>query len=205
MKKNIGLFLTILIFMGIGCVKNTLLDSSQSPMSKLGRINRALLRNDYQIAYLMLSEFETRGNLKDNNKNILPYIQYDKAYCLIKQKKYYSAIEELDRAINIAPKNVTNYVMKAYCYSKILDIKKAISDLKTADSISPRDPDIKYNLGCIYMEDKDFNLAIREFKQALEINPDLKDGYINLGYCFFYTGKYKDGACNIICVNPFVA
>ncbi|GAB6161790.1 hypothetical protein JCM12298_09490 [Desulfothermus naphthae] len=192
-KKHLLFFI---ILVQLGCVAPRSLKKTSTFEKKLIQVNKAIIAKDYVGAYLVLSELENTTKFKGSS-NFKSSILFNKAYCLMVQKKYNDAIKVLNKAISIYPKNIKNYILRAFVFKLIGKIDKSILDLKQVEQIAPNNSIIKYNLGCLYIDKGDYDSAVKKLNAAVKIQPDLKDGFINLAYALFHLGKYNDAISNL--------
>jgi len=193
---SIRYLIFLIILTQLGCVAPRSIKKTGTLEKKITQVNKAIIARDYVGAYLMLSELENTGKFKSNS-NLKSSILFNKAYCLMMQKKYNDAIDVLNKAISTYPKNSKNYILRAYIFKLIGKIDKSILDLKQAEQIAPNNAIIKYDLGCLYIDKGDYDSAVKKLNAAVKIQPDLKDGFINLAYALFHLSKYNDAISNL--------
>lgn len=103
-----------------------------------------------------------------------PSILYSIGTINMNLKKYDTAIEYFERALEIYPKyaDAHNNLGNIYLNKKNLDL--AISNYEAAIKIDPNHYKAIYNVGLIYQQKNDFIKATEFFERALEINPNHK-------------------------------
>lgn len=103
-------------------------------------------------------------------------------YSWIKMEKdeFEKAIEFLNIAISLNPKNSEGYFYRGVCYGKLNMLVNALADFKKSISISPESEDY-YNIGYVYHKMEDYSNAIEYFNKAINTDPIYASAYVARG------------------------
>ncbi|NOZ25254.1 MAG: tetratricopeptide repeat protein [Nitrospirae bacterium] len=103
-----------------------------------------------------------------------------------------AAFVELQKSIELDPRNKRAHNALGLVYRYFEDMKKAEEAFKTALRIDPEYSEAYNNLGVVYMYTKQWDLAIEAFKKALENPLYLKPetAFTNLGKIYYRRGDY---------------
>lgn len=85
------------------------------------------------------------------------------------------AVEELERARDLAPQDAATRFNLGLAYAHKGDLDKAVVELNEAQKLDPRDAETHYNLGAILWRRQDYNGAAHEFKACLQLDPNHED------------------------------
>lgn len=121
------------------------------------------------------------------------------------EEKYEKAIEYLDRAININPKNPLLYYHKGDILGDIGKYKLALDSFTKAIKLNPDNADYHYAQGLAYYFLKDYKPALDSFAKAIKLNPDNADYHHSQGLAYYYLEDYKpalDSFTKAIKLNP---
>ncbi len=103
---------------------------------------------------------------------------------------YKEAIQDLNEAIHLNPKDFKAYSNRGLARIKLEDYEGAIEDFSQAISIDPSD--IAYsNLGFAYFNLGNYEKAIENSNEAIRINPRFYNPYINRGAAYLNLGNYE--------------
>jgi tetratricopeptide (TPR) repeat protein len=119
---------------------------------------------------------ETKNNLA------FAYVFRGMAYNL--KGDYDWAIADLDKAIELDPKNAIAYDARGSAYGYNGDYDRAIFDLDKAIELNPNFANTYRNRGNAYEHKGDHDRAIADYRKALELDPNLapaKEGLKRLG------------------------
>lgn len=132
---------------------------------------------DYRTRGYQLAQ---QGDLDGALTNFLAAIKNDPkdTYSLCNLGKLYSlktnnvtALEYLNRAVQLDTNNAGAYNMRAWVYSCEANYPKAAADYAAAVRINPNDPHLQGNLAFAYLEMKDGSNAIAACERALDLDP----------------------------------
>ena len=84
------------------------------------------------------------------------------------------AISDLNRAIQLNPKNATAYTNRGITYSKLKQRRRAISDFTKAIELNPNNPKPYAARGVLFASIGKFEEARNNMRRAIELNPALK-------------------------------
>jgi tetratricopeptide (TPR) repeat protein len=143
---------------------------------------------------------------KDAMKDIEDYIfvypakpeyYYLRAVLKLQDEKYYKAIEDFDRAIQLnMPAGIIYKVYlnrgMAHFYNQDFDLAEA--DFNEVIAQSPQSAAAHHGLGMIKYELNQYEEAIAEFQKALKLEPDNAITFFNLAMTY-YRMKDDDNAC----------
>lgn len=126
------------------------------------------------FARAMRRDFD--GALADLNEAIkqmpAPTALYYRALVFDQTDQLDRALGDLNKAIEIDPKNGSYYRARSSIFSKRKDYARAIADVSTALGLSSR-PQVEYSLrGILHEEAGEKDKAIADYQKVLEIDPD---------------------------------
>lgn len=156
------------------------------------------------ILFLVKKEFENAKN--DFNRAILTNSNeykyfYHRGLSEIELEDYPSAIEDLTRVIQQAPKYENAYFYRGYAYyQEGLDpsfkhhkalFQKSLDDYNQCIKLNQRDDVAYFNRGEAHMRLHNYVEAIADFKKALKLNPSDLEAHYNKAMCNYLFG-YED-------------
>jgi tetratricopeptide (TPR) repeat protein len=96
-------------------------------------------------------------------------------------ERYDEAIEDLGKAIEVAPRWPMPYSNRARAFMSKGEAASAIADYDTMVALSPRNATLYVDRAFAYMKLKDFDRALADLQQCLELKPN--DSYViyNIG------------------------
>jgi tetratricopeptide (TPR) repeat protein len=89
-------------------------------------------------------------------------------------EKYRAALEPLQLAVQLDPKNVDIYLALAWCYKRTGQLKKAIESLEEALAVEPTTAILHYNLACYWSLAKNKRKSIQYLSQALKLDENYR-------------------------------
>lgn len=106
------------------------------------------------------------------------------------QGKYQEAIQDYDKAIRLAPNNITYYLNRGKAKKESEDYYGALGDFDHALKLDPNNTEAynwkglsKYLIG-------DYENALKDFARTIEIDSTYQMGYYNMGYTYMEMGDY---------------
>ncbi|KAL5279097.1 SGTB family protein [Megaselia abdita] len=99
---------------------------------------------------------------------------------LMKENKYYEALQNYNRAIVHDPRNPVLYCNRAAAFTRLGDHEKAVSDCKLALVYNPNYGKAYGRMGIAYSNLSKFDLAKTAYQKAIELEPDNQDYANNL-------------------------
>lgn len=102
-----------------------------------------------------------------------------------------SAINVLNKAIEIKPKSWSAHFEMGRAYDAQNKTGKAIDQFAQATAIDPYNELAFYQLGRLYQKQKNYGQAIQAYKKTLKINPTLADAHYYMGNCYEKTNKVE--------------
>jgi tetratricopeptide (TPR) repeat protein len=109
--------------------------------------------------------------------------------------RFYAAIADFDKAIELAPYNHQAYTNRGMLFGKTGRFDKAIEDFKKAIALNPSHPAAYNNLGIAYAKTGLTDEAIEQFTRAILIDHNQAMAYYNRGLLYSRTGE-KDRAAS---------
>lgn len=115
---------------------------------------------------------------------------------------YRMAIEELKKAIAVAPQDARNYVflMSVYNYYPTTEIgprEEVIRLGKKALELSPTRPQIYFEMGQAAHSLGRFDEGISYFQKGLALNPKTAESHWNLSLAYLLAGKYPEATAEV--------
>lgn len=108
----------------------------------------------------------------------------------IEAEDYRAAVDYLDRALAINPKNIKAYNAKSFALFALQEYEKVIENNLEAISIDTSDYRPYYNMGNARLELGQVEAAIDDFTRAIDIKPNEADIYLNRGTGYHRAGAY---------------
>lgn len=102
------------------------------------------------------------------------------------------AIRDLDRAIELNPKDAGAYVVRGMIYNNLGDHRQAISDLDRGIELNPNDALAYGNRGIAYSKLAEHRRGIRDLDRAIQLNPKLAEAYVDRGVVFGKLGELHE-------------
>ena len=116
----------------------------------------------------------------------------------VKKRSFRFAIEEMQKVINRAPRDVRNYVFLMALYNNFPNQEagpreEVIRLGKKALKLSPTRPQIYFEMGRAAHTLGRFEEGIGYFEKALELNPEPVESHWNLAMAYILGGRPEDG------------
>ena len=134
-------------------------------------------------------------------------------------RNYEAAVDDMTKAIAIAPDFVLAYYARANALSKLLEVSAgSLSDVSSREAeyqrhkgrmmqifddydhvtlYSPRSPFPYFNRGILYAEIGDLQSACDQFSKAIELKPDFGEAYFNRGFINYKLGNQRAGSSDL--------
>jgi len=112
--------------------------------------------------------------------------------------EYNKAIETLNHALSLDPKNFLAHNHLAFTYSNLGNFQKAIEHATKAIQSDPENISGYHNRATYYIRIGQFDDALSDLKSALERNDDFSDAWNTWGMVFYYQKKYKEAIEKIL-------
>lgn len=130
-------------------------------------------------------------------------------------RNYDAAVDDMTRAIELAPDFTLAYFARANALTRIMELagsddsddtpyqtrmarlRNILNDYDKVSEYSPRSPFPFYNKGIIYTELGDLETAMKEFSRAIELKPDFGEAYYNRGFVQYKSGNKKGGTADL--------
>lgn len=128
---------------------------------------------------------------------------------------YDAAVEDMTRAIELAPDFTLAYFARANALTRLLQlsvgrqggednyqaymgrVRRIFDDYDKVIEYSPRSPFTYYNKGIIYSDLGDQEAALREFSKAIELKEDFGEAYFNRGFVQYKLGNREGGTADL--------
>lgn len=130
-------------------------------------------------------------------------------------RNYEAAVEDMTRAIELAPDFTLAYFARANALTRMLQLavgednpetsyqmhigrlRNIFSDYDKVSEYSPRSPFPHYNKGILYAEMGDLAAALEEFDKAVALKEDFGEAYYNRGFVQYKSGNRKEGTADL--------
>ncbi|MEO6951964.1 MAG: tetratricopeptide repeat protein [Polyangia bacterium] len=100
---------------------------------------------------------------------------------LIEAEDYTAALDKLDRAARLDPKDPRPHYLAAVAWEKKGDLTKAEKGFREALALDPKLADVRGELGALLQDLGRSDEAVTELKKAVQLSPELGDAWFNLG------------------------
>ncbi len=111
------------------------------------------------------------------------------------------AVESLDKAVKLRPRNLSVYFYRGLAFDEAGDPSKAVKNylesIDRAKTVGMDSAELRTNLGNSYMKLNFFDDAIVEYKKAIEIEPASGAAYMQLGRAYLAKGDYQTALKNL--------
>lgn len=101
----------------------------------------------------------------------------DRAIVRAEARRYWEALEDLDRALGFAPDRIEAYILRANAYRKLNSTELALKDVATALEMSPDNPDALFERAMIRYDENDLSGARADWRRITELVPDTPLSY----------------------------
>ncbi len=105
----------------------------------------------------------------------------DTGYNKYLEEDYAGAIEDFNKASELAPQNAEIYYLRGVCKSSIDEKASAMVDYNKALNINPKYAEVYYEKAYLYLQDQNAEEAIKALDRVLELNPDMAAAYVSRG------------------------
>lgn len=139
-----------------------------------------LRQQDYNNA----EKFYIRGLKKDSLMN---YARFNLSTAYNAMGKNEQALQVLEAAAKIDPKNDRAYYNMALIYNEMKDHASAAKFFAKAVELKTQNPRVYYNYGLLLNEDKHFREAELMLKKGIALDPSLPDLYYALAFVYLQT------------------
>lgn len=142
------------------------------------------------------NKYLEKGLLLQQKKPTVAY-HYNLAKILRKQGKYDQAIQELNTALELEPKNIISHILLAQVYQDKADYLKSIEVLEKALLIDSLNIDIYLDLDYSLRNQKEYKRSIELLNKAISLflykedNKKLAQIYDGLGQAYFYNNEFN--------------
>jgi len=110
------------------------------------------------------------------------------------------AVEPLDKAVKLRPRNLSVYFYRGLAYDESGDPSRAVKDymesLERAKTVGMDSAELRTNLGNSYMKLNFVPDAIIEYQKAIQIDPSSGAAHLQLGRAQLMKGDYNDALKN---------
>ena len=144
-------------------------------ISEIGNYYRSVRENDSANFYYDI--------ITENFPNF-PDVFYWKSLINIKNEDYSSALDNINKAINIEEKDYF-FNERAGIYRKQKNFNKSLLDYKICIEINRQNKLSFNNRGEVFLENGDIDNAKKDFKKSLEIDSSYTLALNNLSICFY--------------------
>lgn len=109
----------------------------------------------------------------------------------IEKKRYYAALSDLNRAIELNPKFAESYLNRGIAFQNLREFDKAILDYNYAIHLEPEYAAAYYNRGHLFQTRKKSDLSIADYLSTVEIEPDHKQAHYRLGELYIKLKQFE--------------
>jgi tetratricopeptide (TPR) repeat protein len=138
-----------------------------------------------------MNDFEKGKASGEGNTNDEMQDFYGLGLTCFNMGNYASAINNLNKSIELQPEYDDAYCVRGQCYFQLGEYEKAIKDFGKAIELSPEESWYIFNRGLCYYFLKDYIKAILDFTATVTIEPDAVDALNYLGLCYYKLSEYE--------------
>lgn len=123
-------------------------------------------------------------------------VLYQEACSAEHQQDLKTAVEKLEKAIQLTGGDAMLYTKLAGIYSEIDEFDKALDAYNKVISINPDDAFIYISIGSIYESQGKYKEALTAYNKAADIFPEYKYNFFNIGNIQYQLRNYKEAISN---------
>ena len=142
----------------------------------------ANIGGDTEEAARLMETAIASENLGDRNGLSAAYSTL--GYYRLILEEYESAIDALDRVIEIDPNNAFAFNNRGHAYAELEEFDKAIEDYDRAIELDPNNAGLFYDRGWIYAKLEEFDKAIEDYDRAIELDSKYALAFNNRGVAY---------------------
>jgi tetratricopeptide (TPR) repeat protein len=121
-----------------------------------------------------------------------PKKYFTTGYHEYQEQKYDAAIQDLTKAVELAPKDIQNHKFLGLAYNKKQDWDNAIKEFSECIKLDPTNTEALDFLAWNYYLKKDYLNALAGWTKITEINPNLPYGFAGIGRVYSTQQKWKE-------------
>ena len=140
-----------------------------------GKVYKELKQNDKKdLDFIKASDLLSQDNVEENivkpqNEENDEVYFFNLGIESIDKKDYKKAIEFLDKAISLNPRNPDSYYWRGYAYDELEHYQKAIEDFTKSINLNPQDAPVYYARGVSYSDFGEYQKAKLDLIKASEL------------------------------------
>jgi tetratricopeptide (TPR) repeat protein len=138
---------------------------------------------------LAIKTYERGIALEEINPQSAAFCYRNRAMIYETLKDYDLAIDDLDKAINLDPKNGGRYFLRANIYRDLNKKTKALIDYTEAIKLDPKNQLFYFYRGGIHYQYQDYNEALDDFQKVLELDSLNGDAITYIGVIYQDQGE----------------
>jgi tetratricopeptide (TPR) repeat protein len=124
-----------------------------------------------------VKQFETMLNRMKEAGNLGKNIKYNLGYSHGKLGQHDKAIEDCNKAIELAPNFAYAYNNRGYSYGELGQYDKAMEDINKSLELDANNEYAYTNRGTVYKYLKQYDKAVKDYEKALEINSEFEEAH----------------------------
>ncbi|MBQ9688401.1 tetratricopeptide repeat protein [bacterium] len=114
-------------------------------------------------------------------KRVLGYYYHDRGLAKHRLERYFEAIQDFDKAIELNPNNASAYVNRGLAKSLLGHHSEGINDIDKAIELDPNNASAYYFRGATNLRLLQPFLVIKDLDKAIELDPNKADYYVARG------------------------
>ncbi|KAI9098268.1 import receptor [Phlyctochytrium arcticum] len=103
-----------------------------------------------------------------------------------------AAFEDLERSLELDPKNTNSIVKRASIFMERGELEKAIGEYDRAIGINPQDPDVYYHRGQVRSLTQDMVGAVEDYKKCMALDDTFVYAHIQMGVALYKMGELEN-------------
>lgn len=149
--------------------------------SKYDIINRLSLSKPISVSPVAPVNYGLEDSEKFYHKGLKKFANGD----------FLGAIYDINKAIDLKPKDDRFYTFKGNCYYSLFDFQNALSDFNRSIGLNDNNTNGFYGKANCYYELDEFEIAVYNYSKAISLESNCSRFYNSRGECYLFLGKYK--------------
>jgi len=180
-------------------VKVQELEDAKQRVEELLKENESLRKNASKTDQASVKRYQ------ENVKSLETAELIREANVLVSAGNLRKALDVMNEAVGMEPKNSNAYGMRGYVYMKMGKNGEAIKDLTKAIELKPNLARAYFERGLAYSRIGEKEKAIQDYSKAIKLKPKVAVAYLNRGNCYMGLRQYEEALADYneaLALNP---